>query len=266
MSYECFFGMDCDRCVSLDGWTDVGQVIGEGAQGAVYLLRHDTTRQRGALKISCRPAEVEYMQRMSAAGIGPKVYSVERCDGKPVDRQDDTADDRVFEDVHYHVVMEFIEGGDLSDRAATPELISKSLQAYWEATKHQVFQNDLTTNNLLMTADDRVVLSDYGCATNRILEPQGTLQHHMRCRVLTLFDSFFYDGDGDWHWGSMDPVDKYALLLECYHAAVRWLWTNDLDAQHIVNTTGLYAALAQDYGDCRAAQELGRIQMSIWCV
>ena len=136
------------------------EMIGEGGMGEVYLAEQDEPRRRVAIKVLYArsqsalarfKAEAQIMARLDHPGIA-RVLEAGDADGQPF------------------LVMEHVAGETL-DRHAKPlprarriELFAAMCEAVHHAHVKGVIHRDLKPSNVMVRADGRVVVLDFGVA------------------------------------------------------------------------------------------------------
>lgn len=149
--------------------------IGRGGTGIVYRARDTTIDRTVALKclrsewVADPEVRHRFLREPKAAarvahpGAVP-IYEVFECDDSP------------------WIAMQFVEGRSLrvllTERGALPveEVVDLGLQlaeALQAAHEHHVIHRDVTPNNILVTPERRIVLTDFGVA--RFFTPPGSL-------------------------------------------------------------------------------------------
>lgn len=142
--------------------------LGKGAMGAVYRAWDEKLRQELAVKVVlpealANPAVREQFVREAQRALGlthPNLLRVNTIEDSPCD----------------FLVMEFIDGGNLTDRWATrrkkldPEDVQQLLGQVLRGLAHLhgegLVHRDVKPDNVLLTKDGKVKLADYGVSTS----------------------------------------------------------------------------------------------------
>lgn len=145
----------------------VERMLGRGGMGEVYLVEHEVLRRRYALKIL--PAEMardEDFQRRF------------RDEAQTMAKLEHQGIVQVFnfgeEAGRYYLVLEYVPGGTLEERmfqyaSGLPEqeareTLRQMLENLAFAHAHKIVHRDLKPANVLLAADDRIKIGDFGLA------------------------------------------------------------------------------------------------------
>jgi serine/threonine protein kinase len=143
---------------------EVGEMIGQGGMGTVYLARHQETRDLVAVKVlspqiaACTPLVQRFEQACSAALRLRHPYLVE---GREVGQAGGLP----------YLVMEFVDGLNLGTFVFRhgPLAEDEALRIAWQvaqplhlAHQHHIIHRDVKPENILLTADRQAKLTDLG--------------------------------------------------------------------------------------------------------
>jgi serine/threonine protein kinase len=168
----------------------IGERIGQGGMGTVYRGQHlklprevavksiNSTDQRDARRLKARFEKEAFVQSQLDHPNIVKVY------------------DYIAAEQTYYIVMEYVEGSSLSSllaREAVPLPVERALNLFEQILKaltyaqnfdyldqnsslhHGLIHRDLKPGNILVTADDRVKITDFGIVKLVGSEHTGTL-------------------------------------------------------------------------------------------
>jgi WD40 repeat protein len=150
---------------------EILSAIGSGGMGVVYKARHRHLRRTVALKTirAAALADPEFLQRFHA-----EAEAVARLQHPNIIQvfEIGTAEPGLGE--HHaipFIALEFVDGGNLSQRAATPQapryaagMVEKLALAVHAAHRLGVIHRDLKPANVLLTADGEPKIADFGLA------------------------------------------------------------------------------------------------------
>ena len=197
------------------------KLIGSGLKGTVdqvckgidcsYALKYV-----GSYK--SKTSEGEIAEIAGNLGIGPHVYDYGFCKeltGKPVN----------------WILMHRIKGKTLSQSYPyKPEIITASLDKYYELTKHDIYQKDLKGDNIMIGDDGNIYIIDYDLAMMIKNPPEKDKNDHLVKMAAILINSLTTMADqysfSLYSWEFDDTISRNKVYREIYEAAYKWLTVN----------------------------------------